>query len=76
MKSTVQARLSVDEKRSLDHLVHALGWSPSRIVREGLRLMAAMHLPIPCLQIAGVGQFSSGRSDLGSNKKYLKGFGH
>jgi hypothetical protein len=27
-------------------------------------------------QIAGLGKFSSGRSDLGSNKKHLRDFGH
>lgn len=75
MVSNVQARLGADEQRTLDDLVHALGWTPSKVVRESLRLMAAAHPAIRNPRIAGLGQFSSGRPDLGSNKKHLKGFG-
>ena len=75
MKATVQARLTAEEQRALAHLVSHLGWSPSRIVREGLRLVAALHPPAGHPRIAGLGQFCSGKPDLGSNKKHLKGFG-
>jgi hypothetical protein len=74
MKATLQARLSVEEQRSLARLVDRLGWSPSRIVREGLRLVSAAHGPAG-QRIAGLGRFASGIPDLGSNKKHLKGFG-
>jgi len=74
MKGTLQARLSVEEQRTLARLVGQLGWSPSRIVREGLRLVSVSHRPAG-QRIAGLGQFSSGKPDLGSNKKHLKGFG-
>jgi hypothetical protein len=58
---TVQARLD------------RLGLSPSMVVREGIRLLAATQ-PMS-RKIAGLGKFSSGASDLGSNKKHLQGFG-
>lgn len=75
MKGSVQARLSAEEQRTLAHLVETLGWSPSRIVRESLRLMAAAHPTARRPRIIGLGQFSSGRTDLSSNKKHLEGFG-
>ena len=74
MKSTVQARLDTPAREALAQLVHRLGWSPSKVVREGLRLLAASHAA-PRNRIAGVGKFCSGLDDLGSNKKRLKGFG-
>jgi hypothetical protein len=58
---TVQARLD------------RLGLSPSMVVREGIRLLAATQPE--SRKIAGLGKFSSGASDLGSNKKHLQGFG-
>jgi len=74
MRSTVQARLDRDTQRALERLVRRTGWSPSRVVREGLRLVAACYRPAGG-KIAGMGKFSSGRPDLGSNKVHLKGFG-
>ena len=58
---TVQARLD------------RLGLSPSMVVREGIRLLAATQPK--SRKIAGLGKFSSGASDLSSNKKHLQGFG-
>ena len=58
---TVQARLD------------RLGLSPSMVVREGIRLLAATQPK--SRKIAGLGKVSSGASDLGSNKKHLQGFG-
>ncbi|MBZ5620626.1 MAG: hypothetical protein LAQ69_18160 [Acidobacteriia bacterium] len=75
MKATVQARLDAEDKRKLTQLVQELGWSPSRIVREGLHLLAASHPAPGASRVAGLGKFSSGKPDLGSNKKHLKGFG-
>jgi hypothetical protein len=61
---------------TLEHLVRHLGWSPSRVVREGLQLLAVYYgRPAP-KRVLGVGRFASGLSDLGSNKKRLDGFGH
>jgi hypothetical protein len=75
MNSTVQARLDPSARRDLEQLVRTLGWSPSKIVREALRQMAVSHPPPARPRIVGLGKFSSGIPDLGSNKKHLKGFG-
>lgn len=75
MRSTVQARLDAKSRRDLVRLVRSLGWSPSRVVREALHRMASSQLSSGRPRVAGMGKFSSGVSDLGSNKKHLKGFG-
>lgn len=75
MKTVVQARLDDDSLIALKKLVKRLGWSPSEIVREGLRLMTACYGAPSGKRVIGQGQFASGISDLGSNKKHLKGFG-
>ena len=75
MKSNVQVRLDRKSQLALDELVHRLGWSPSRVVREGLRLMAACHGKPSTKKVVGIGRSASGVPDLGSNKKHLRGFG-
>ena len=75
MKSTIQARLDPETQKTLAQLVVRLGWSPSKAVREGLRLLAACHVRGGGRKIAGLAKFSSGVQDLGSNKARLKGFG-
>ncbi len=76
MKNTVQARLDVESQAALDRLVQRLGWSPSRVVRESLRLMMLQYDAAPRnRKIAGIGEFDSGMPDLGSNRKHLEGFG-
>ena len=75
MKTTVQARLDPETSAALARLVARLGWTPSRVVREGLRLLAVSHPASGRRKIAGLGRFSTGVRDLGSNKKHLKGFG-
>jgi hypothetical protein len=75
MKTTVQARLDRRSQITLEHLVRHLGWSTSRVVREGLQLLAVYYgRPAPN-RVQGVGRFASGLTDLGSNKKRLSGFG-
>ena len=75
MRATVQARLDAAGRRDLARLVRSLGWSPSQVVREALRPLASSQ-PLPGRpRVAGLGKFSSGVPDLGSNKKHLKGFG-
>jgi len=74
MKATVQARLDAASQRRLQQLVRDLGWSPSRVVREGLKLLAACH-PRKRRKIIGQGKFDSGIPDLATNKKYFEGFG-
>lgn len=75
MRKTVQARLDGASRRRLTALVRELGWSPSRVVREGLRLVEASHLRRKRRGVIGLGQFCSEQPDLGSNKKHLEGFG-
>jgi len=75
MSSTIQARLDQPSQRALAKLVKQLGWSPSKIVREGVRLVAACHLGRGRRKIIGQGKFASGIGDLASNKKHLKDFG-
>jgi hypothetical protein len=70
---TVQARLDDQTEKTLARLVNRLGVSPSIVVREGIRLLAASQPKSP--KIVGLGKFSSGIPDLGSNKKHLKDFG-
>jgi hypothetical protein len=69
----VQARLDADTEKALAKLVDQMGLSPSMVVREGIRVLAASQPKIR--KIAGLGKFSSGVPDLGSNKKHLRGFG-
>ena len=76
MGSNVQARLDRETQAALKALVRRLDWSPSRVVRESLRLMAACYGdPSQTTKVIGVGRFASGIADLGSNKKHLKDFG-
>jgi len=75
MKATVQARLDRSSQTALERLVRRTGWGPSRVVREGVRLLASCYGVPPAQRVIGVGQFASGLPDLASNKKHLKGFG-
>jgi hypothetical protein len=75
MKSNVQARLDRSSQLALQELVRRLGWSPSRVVREGLRLLAACYGKPSRKRVIGIGRFASRIEDLGSDKKHLEGFG-
>lgn len=75
MKAVVQARLDPEARQALDGLVRRLGWSPSKVVRESLRLMNRHHSAAPRRRVIGVGRFASGLPDLGSNKRHMEGFG-
>jgi len=75
MPSTIQARLDESSQKTLAQLVKQLGWSPSRVVREGLKLLAACQLGNGRRKIIGQGKFASRIDDLGSNKHHLKDFG-
>jgi hypothetical protein len=75
MRKTVQARLDGTSRRSLTVLVQELGWSLSRVVQEGLRMVEASRLRKKRRGVVGLGQFSSRLANLGSNKKHLEGFG-
>jgi hypothetical protein len=75
MRHAIQARLDDRSRRRLEVLVRELGWTPSRVVREGLRILEASYLRRKKRGVIGLGKFSSGLPDLGSNKKHLTGFG-
>lgn len=75
VKANVQARLDREAQAALESLVQRLDWSPSRVVREGLRLLAACYGAPSGRKVVGIGRFASDVSDLGSNKRHLKGFG-
>jgi len=75
MRSAIQARLDEPSRKRLSALMRELGWSPSQVVREGLRILEASYLRRKKRGIIGLGKFRSGVSDLGSNKKHLKDLG-
>jgi hypothetical protein len=75
VSTTVQARLDAEARKTLDRLTRELGWTPSQVVREGLRTLAALHPPRRKRRFIGLGEFDSGVDDLGSNKKYLEDLG-
>lgn len=75
MNTTVQARLDRRSHAALERLTKRLGWSPSKVVREGVRLLDACYGRPRPRKIVGMGRFDSGIFDLGSNKKHLKGYG-
>ena len=75
MKSSVQARLDPRSQATLQRLVKRLGWSPSRVVREGLQLLDVYYGKPAGKRFVGIGRVDSGIADLGCNKKHLEGFG-
>jgi len=75
MKMSVQARLDSRSQVTLKRLVQRLGWSPSQVVREGLRLLDVYYGQPAGKRIVGIGRFDSGLTDLGSNEKHMNGFG-
>ena len=75
MKMSVQARLDPELQAILERLEKRLGWSSSRLVREGLRLIDRRYGSSPKKKIIGLGEFDAGPSDLATNKKHMEGFG-
>jgi hypothetical protein len=75
MKGIVQARLDRRSEIALKRLTRRFGWSPSQVVREGLRLLDACYGAAPAKRVIGVGRFASHVPDLGSDKTRLQGFG-
>lgn len=75
MGSLIQAKLDEESRKIMQQLVKKTDWSPSRIVREGLRVLAACHLTKGKRTISGQGKFQSGIGDLASNKDHLRDFG-
>jgi hypothetical protein len=75
MKTSIQARLDPESQIILERLTERLGWSCSRVVREGLRLLARDRKLSSGTKIIGLGEFDAGPPDLATNKKHMEGFG-
>jgi hypothetical protein len=75
MSRIIQARIDAETEVLLSRLQLRLGWNDSQIVREGIKALGILSAPSRRRKIVGVGKFSSGKADLASNKKHLKGFG-
>ena len=75
MSMNVQARLDRESHTALQGLMRRFGWSASKTVREGLRVLAACNGTGRKRKVIGAGSVNSGIPDLGSNKKHLEGFG-
>ena len=75
MRAVIQARLDEPSRKRLNALTRELGWTPSQVVREGLRLLAASYLRRKKRGIIGMGKFRSDVTDLATNKEYLRDLG-
>lgn len=76
MSRIIHARLDEETEKLLLDLERRLGWTDSRVVREGIKALNGLMVRRGRRRrIRGVGRFRSGIADLGSNKKHLQGFG-
>jgi hypothetical protein len=71
----VRASLDEEAVRQISALATRLGWTRSQVLREGIRVLAAVYPAARKRTISGIGQFTSHIQDLGSEKAHLKGFG-
>ncbi len=74
MPRMIHARLDPETERMLRRLERRFGWSDSQVVREGIKALDGLT-ERGRRRVVGLGRFSSGIPDLGSNKAHLKGFG-
>jgi len=74
MPRMIHARLDPETERMLRRLERRFGWSDSQVVREGIKVLNGVT-ERGRRRVVGLGRFSSGIPDLGSNKTHLKGFG-
>lgn len=75
MAKLVQARLDDETDELLKELRKRTGLSDSELVRRGVRSLAESLPTRAGVRVIGVGRFSSGVRDLGSNKAHLAGLG-
>jgi hypothetical protein len=71
----VQARIDAATEAALARLRRQTGMTDSQLVRKGLELVSQRMKPVRVRRVRGIGRFASERSDLGSNKAHLSGFG-
>jgi hypothetical protein len=75
MRHTFHISLDHSSQKRVALLVRELGWTPSELVRERLRVLEASYLRPRGRNIVALGGFRSGASDLESNEKLKRGFG-
>ncbi len=75
MEKMIHARLDQESYDLITKLRRNTNWNDSEIVRNGIKALAESYISPKKKKIIGVGKFSSGVNDLGSNKKHLKDFG-
>jgi hypothetical protein len=75
MPSIVHARLDKETERMLRELERRTGKSHSDLIRQGIKALSGLLGTGRNRTVVGLGRFRSGKSDLGSNKAHLKGFG-
>ena len=74
MSRVIHARLDDETEALRLALKRSTGWADSEIVRTGIKTLASLVVPVE-QRISGLGEFDSGITGLGSNKKHLVGFG-
>ena len=74
MSRIIHTRLDAETERMLNRLQRQFGWNDSQVVREGIKVLNGLTSR-GTRRVKGLGRFSSGVPDLGSNKGHLKGFG-
>lgn len=75
MSVTIRIPLDEDSRKRLYRLVRTLELRPSQVLCEALRTLESTRLRKRKGGLIGIGQFSSDQTDLGSNKKHMRGFG-
>ncbi len=75
MGTTVQARLDAKTQAALERVASRLGWSTSKVLREGIHLVEERHSAPRVRRLIGIGMFASGVGDLATNKEHMKDFG-
>ena len=75
MPRIVHARIDAETEKVLVELERKLGWSTSKVVREGIKALNGLLLHGRPRCIAGQGEFASGVTDLGACEHQLNGFG-
>ena len=75
MSRVIHARLDDETEVVRSELTRRLGWSDSRIVREGVKSLAVLLVPKRKRRIVSLGKFKSGVPDLGSNKRHIEWVG-
>ncbi len=72
----IQARIN-DETEEMLEILKKQGFSESKAIREGIKLLSltVVQKQRSKSEIVGLGKFESKVEDLGSNKKHLRGFG-